>query len=83
MIVTNNYMPGLSGAELIERVREDFPNLPILHVDDIARAIVMVLGNHDDGTGVYFTNAAVRTWLIEPSGSELLVSSVSVSSVRE
>ncbi len=37
MIVTNNYMPGLSGAELIERVREDFPNLPILHVDDIAR----------------------------------------------
>jgi two-component system, cell cycle response regulator CpdR len=37
MIVTNNYMPGLSGAELIERVREDFPHLPILHVDDVAR----------------------------------------------
>lgn len=37
MIVTNNYLPGLSGAELIERVRKDFPNLPILHVDDIAR----------------------------------------------
>jgi CheY-like chemotaxis protein len=37
MIVSNNYLPGLSGAQLIERIREDFPNLPILHVDDIAR----------------------------------------------
>jgi CheY-like chemotaxis protein len=37
MIVTNNYMPGLSGSELIQRVREDFPDLPILHIDDIAR----------------------------------------------
>jgi DNA-binding response OmpR family regulator len=37
LIVTNNYMPGLSGAELIARVREDFPDLPILHVDDITR----------------------------------------------
>jgi two-component system, cell cycle sensor histidine kinase and response regulator CckA len=36
MIVTNNYMPGLSGPELIARVRQDFPKLPILHVDDIA-----------------------------------------------
>src|SRR5687768_15234744 len=37
MIVTNHYMPGLSGPELIERVRRDFPKLPILHVDDVAR----------------------------------------------
>jgi CheY-like chemotaxis protein len=37
LIITNNYMPGLSGAELIARVREDFPTLPILHVDDITR----------------------------------------------
>jgi len=37
MIVTNNYMPGLSGPELIARVRQDFPDLPILHVDDVAR----------------------------------------------
>jgi CheY-like chemotaxis protein len=37
LIITNNYMPGLNGAELIARVREDFPNLPILHVDDITR----------------------------------------------
>jgi CheY-like chemotaxis protein len=37
MIVTNNYLPGLSGAELIERVRKDFPDLPVLHVDDIGR----------------------------------------------
>jgi two-component system cell cycle response regulator CpdR len=37
LIITNNYMPGLSGAELIARVRQDFPSLPMLHVDDITR----------------------------------------------
>lgn len=37
LIVTNNYMPGLTGAELVARVRQDFPDLPILHVDDIGR----------------------------------------------
>jgi two-component system cell cycle response regulator CpdR len=37
MIVTNNYLPGLSGPELIARIRQDFPKLPILHVDDVAR----------------------------------------------
>lgn len=37
LIVTNNYMPGLNGAELIERVRQDFPDHPILHIDDISR----------------------------------------------
>jgi hypothetical protein len=36
LIVTNNYMPGLTGPELIERVRQDFPALPILHIDDIS-----------------------------------------------
>lgn len=37
LIITNNYMPGLSGAQLVARVRKDFPDLPILHVDDITR----------------------------------------------
>jgi CheY-like chemotaxis protein len=37
LIITNNYMPGLTGAELVARVRKDFPNLPILHVDDVTR----------------------------------------------
>jgi CheY-like chemotaxis protein len=37
LIVTNNYMPGLTGAELIARVRQDFPDLPILHIDDLVR----------------------------------------------
>ena len=36
LIVTNDYMPGLSGAELIAQVRKDFPSLPILHIDDIS-----------------------------------------------
>jgi two-component system cell cycle sensor histidine kinase/response regulator CckA len=37
LIITNNYMPGLSGPELIARVRKDFPDIPILHVDDVTR----------------------------------------------
>jgi CheY-like chemotaxis protein len=37
LIITNNYMPGLNGAELVARVRKDFPGLPILHVDDVTR----------------------------------------------
>jgi CheY-like chemotaxis protein len=37
LIVTNSYMPGLTGAQLVNRVRQDFPDLPILHVDDIGR----------------------------------------------
>jgi CheY-like chemotaxis protein len=37
LIVTNNYMPGLTGSELVRRIRQDFPELPILHIDDIAR----------------------------------------------
>jgi CheY-like chemotaxis protein len=37
LIITNNYVPGLTGAELIARIRQDFPRLPILHIDDIAR----------------------------------------------
>ena len=36
LIITNNYMPGLQGPELIARVRQDFPDLPILHIDDIS-----------------------------------------------
>ncbi|HEX2249715.1 MAG TPA: response regulator [Gemmatimonadales bacterium] len=38
LIVTNNYMPGLTGPELVSRIRQDFPDLPILHIDDIVRA---------------------------------------------
>jgi CheY-like chemotaxis protein len=37
LIVTNSYMPGLTGPELVARVRQDFPELPILHIDDLVR----------------------------------------------
>jgi CheY-like chemotaxis protein len=47
LIITNNYMPGLTGAQLIARVREDFPDLPILHVDDLGRR--SRLGDPRDG----------------------------------
>jgi CheY-like chemotaxis protein len=37
LVVTNNYMPGLTGQELVARIRQDFPKLPILHIDDLVR----------------------------------------------
>jgi two-component system OmpR family response regulator len=37
LIVTNSWMPGLSGSELILRLRLDFPEIPILHIDDLTR----------------------------------------------
>ena len=37
LVVTNTWMRGLSGAELIARLRLDFPAVPILHVDDLPR----------------------------------------------
>lgn len=37
LIVTNTWIGGLSDAELISRLRVDFPTVPILQVDDFAR----------------------------------------------
>jgi two-component system, cell cycle sensor histidine kinase and response regulator CckA len=37
LIVTNSWIPGLSGSELIARLRQDFPKIPILHIDDLSR----------------------------------------------
>jgi CheY-like chemotaxis protein len=61
LIVTNNYMPGLNGAELIERVRQDFPTLPILHIDDISRKPIGK-GLPEDVPTVYkpFSGASLR-----------------------
>jgi DNA-binding response OmpR family regulator len=33
-VVTNSYMPHLSGPQLIRQLREQFPTLPVLHLDD-------------------------------------------------
>ncbi len=61
LIVTNNYMPGLNGSELIERVRQDFPSLPILHIDDISHKRVDT-GLSEDVPTVYkpFSVATLR-----------------------
>jgi CheY-like chemotaxis protein len=61
MIVTNNYMPGLTGPELITRVRQDFPDLPILHIDDLIRR-KRVTPLPDDVPTIYkpFSVAALR-----------------------
>jgi CheY-like chemotaxis protein len=61
LIVTNNYMPGINGPELIARVRQDFPTIPILHIDDISHRRVEP-GLPDDVPTVYkpFSVAALR-----------------------
>ena len=39
LVVTNSYMPGLSGEQLIGHLRRLYPGLPILHLDDLGRPI--------------------------------------------
>jgi DNA-binding response OmpR family regulator len=37
LVITNNYMPHMSGTELIGHLTSLFPDLPILHLDDLSR----------------------------------------------
>ena len=37
LVVTNNNMPRMGGAELIVELRSGFPDLPILHLDDLSQ----------------------------------------------
>jgi DNA-binding response OmpR family regulator len=39
LVITNSYLPHMSGEQLIGRLRRLFPDLPILHVDDLAQPI--------------------------------------------
>jgi DNA-binding response OmpR family regulator len=48
LVITNSYMPHLSGEQLIQQLRQQFPTLPVLHLDDgtyptISRATVPTL----------------------------------------
>jgi DNA-binding response OmpR family regulator len=36
LVVTNNCMPRMEGEELIARIREARPDLPMLHLDDVS-----------------------------------------------
>jgi DNA-binding response OmpR family regulator len=36
LVVTNNCMPRMEGEELIRRIREARPRLPVLHLDDMS-----------------------------------------------
>jgi DNA-binding response OmpR family regulator len=37
LVITNSYMPHLTGEQLIAQLRQLFPTLPILHLDDLSR----------------------------------------------
>ena len=37
LVITNNCMPRMGGAELIARLRQAYPTIPILHLDDLSR----------------------------------------------
>ena len=39
LVVTNSHMPRLNGEELIGRLRELQPDLPILYLDDLAKPL--------------------------------------------
>ena len=34
LVITNSIMPAATGAELVARIRKDFPDLPLIHMDD-------------------------------------------------
>jgi DNA-binding response OmpR family regulator len=34
LVITDSYMPHLSGEQLIQQLRWQFPTLPVLHLDD-------------------------------------------------
>jgi DNA-binding response OmpR family regulator len=36
LVITNNCMPHLGGAELVAQLRAARPNLPIIHLDDLS-----------------------------------------------
>jgi DNA-binding response OmpR family regulator len=36
LIITNSYLPHLTGEQLIDQLRQLFPGLPILHLDDLS-----------------------------------------------
>lgn len=37
LVITNTYLPHLSGEQLIAHLRELYPDLPILHLEDLTR----------------------------------------------
>jgi CheY-like chemotaxis protein len=37
LVITNNCMPRMSGAELVAHLQALYPGLPILHLDDLSR----------------------------------------------
>jgi CheY-like chemotaxis protein len=39
LVVTNSYMPNMTGEQLIGHLRGLFPGLPILHLDDLSHPI--------------------------------------------
>jgi DNA-binding response OmpR family regulator len=43
LVITNNCMPHLGGAELVAQLRAARPSLPILHLDDSSRPEAAVL----------------------------------------
>lgn len=48
LIITNNFMPGMSGAQLIGILGDRFPELPLLHIDEARPAARPELRVPDD-----------------------------------
>jgi DNA-binding response OmpR family regulator len=35
LVVTNTWLQGASGSDVVHELRKDFPDLPVLHIDDL------------------------------------------------
>src|SRR5688572_16387952 len=34
LVITNSIMPATSGAQLVAKIRNEFPDVPVIHLDD-------------------------------------------------
>ena len=39
LVITNSMMPAVSGAQLVAQIRREFPDLPVIHMDDQAHPL--------------------------------------------
>ena len=39
LVITNSIMPAVGGARLVAQIRKEFPDLPVIHMDDQSHAL--------------------------------------------
>jgi DNA-binding NtrC family response regulator len=59
LVITNSIMPAASGAQLVARIRNEFPNLPVIHMDDQSHPVSPEFPTDVPRLGKPFSNDAL------------------------